>query len=325
MTAAGTRWAVRAPLDQTVAGPCDEVPLEIVLDGQRPHARLLFPADLLPLSGHYPGFPIVPGVFLVDTAQRTARALLGLEDARWSAITSTRFLRPVFPGDEIEVVVTSSPGTDPAASLLVRCEVTHDGEPVAAVRLRFEPNARPDATVLTADDTRSDGDAPLEPAGDRDVAQILPHRWPMLLVDRVVAVGPVSLVAEKAISVQDWVYRDGATTRAYPWALVVESWCQSAGVLAVWHRPNPDVLTGDVMLFGGIADIDLGEPAHAGDVLTHHVRLERDLGDVVMMSGWTTVGGRTVLTVGRITMAMRPAHVLRPAAPHTPTDDGGLS
>ena len=311
--------------DPAVAGPCDEVPLEIVTDGERPRARLVWPTDLLPLQGHYPGFPIVPGVFLVDTAQRAARALLGLDGARWTAITSTRFLRPVFPGDAIEVEVTSPVVTDPTASRLVRCDVTAGGEPVAAVRLRFGPGAPPVGGSPAADDTGTDDAAPLEPAGDRDVAQILPHRWPMLLVDRVVAVGPVSLVAQKAVSVQDWVFRDGATTRAYPWALVVESWCQAAGVLAAWHRPNPDVLTGDVMLFGGIADIELGDAPHAGDVLTHHVRLERDLGDVVMMSGSTTIGDRTALTVGRITMAMRPAHVLRPPASQTSTDDGGHS
>jgi len=92
-------------------------------------------------AGHYPGFPILPGVLLVDAVGRAA--------ARWAAehrheldrplrlaeVRSARFLAPVFPGDElttdctvsrvggggIEVRGVCSTGRGKAARITVRC------------------------------------------------------------------------------------------------------------------------------------------------------------------------------------------------------------
>lgn len=94
----------------------------------------------------------------------------------------------------------------------------------------------------------------------------------------------------------------------------MESWCQSAGVLATWEEPNPDVLAGRVMLFGGMTGVEFHRTVLPGDVLEHRVRVERRVDDTVMFEGESLVGGETVMTVGRIVMAFRPAEVLRPEA-----------
>ena len=142
------------------------------------------------------------------------------------------------------------------------------------------------------------------------VAGILPHRYPMLLVDRVVALEPgVGLVAQKAITASEPWFRDGARME-FPPVLLLESWCQAAGILVAHVNPNPDVLSGQVMLFGSIADVRFGRPVVPGDVVEHRVRLVKDLGDTAVFDGESSVDGEPMLWVGRITMAMRPAAAL---------------
>lgn len=149
-----------------------------------------------------------------------------------------------------------------------------------------------------------------------DVRRVLPHRYPMLLVDAVDEVVPGErLTARKAVSVNEPWYAGlpddlRAEQLAYPEVLLVESWCQAAGVLATWESPNPDVLTGSVMLFGAISGIEFHRPVLPGDVVVHHVEVFRALGDTVMFTGKATVDGEDVLTVTRIVMAFRPAEVL---------------
>ncbi|GHJ36852.1 3-hydroxyacyl-ACP dehydratase FabZ family protein [Streptomyces sp. TS71-3] len=149
----------------------------------------------------------------------------------------------------------------------------------------------------------------------------LPHRFPMLLVDRVVELVPGErLTALKAVTCNEPWYRDvpdGAPEDAYgyPPVLLVESWCQAAGVLAAWDTPNPDVLSGQVMLFGGISGVRFHDQVLPGDVLEHRVRLIRALTDTVIFEGETLADGRTVVEIGRVVMATRPASELAAGGP----------
>lgn len=56
------------------------------------------------LAGHFPGYPIVPGVVILDYV---SQALLDLTSARYvSEIKSVKFIRPILPLDEVEVTYT---------------------------------------------------------------------------------------------------------------------------------------------------------------------------------------------------------------------------
>lgn len=147
---------------------------------------------------------------------------------------------------------------------------------------------------------------------------MLPHRYPMLLVDRVSELVPGShLTATKVVTANEPWYRDlpdqvAAGQHGYPQVLLIESWCQAAGVLAAWDRPNPDVVAGQVMLFGSMADICFHRAAVPGDVLEHRVRLVRALSDTLIFEGESLAGTDTVMKIGRVVMALRPATELAP-------------
>lgn len=155
--------------------------------------------------------------------------------------------------------------------------------------------------------------------GQREIRARLPHRFPMLLVDRLTEVVPGErLVALKAVSCNEpWYETPGPDSAeedfAYPSSLLVESWCQAAGVLATWDAPNPDVLRGRVMLFGGMTGVEFHRPVLPGEVLTHRVRQSHLIDDNVLFEGESLSGSEPVMTVERIVMAFRPASALRPA------------
>ena len=149
-----------------------------------------------------------------------------------------------------------------------------------------------------------------------DIKRLLPHRYPMLLIDRVdEVIAGESLVATKTVTANEPCYAvvpDGIDDHEYPATLLVESWCQAAGVLLVQNRPNPDVLTTEVVpLFGAIKSIEFMAAVVPGDVLRHHVRAQKILPDAALLEGETVVDGVTVMRVDQVVIVSRPAAAIR--------------
>lgn len=73
------------------------------------HSRISIPVDpAAPVfAGHYPGFPILPGVCVLDHAHRAALAATPESDKRLElvGIDSARFLCPVLPGDQLAIEI----------------------------------------------------------------------------------------------------------------------------------------------------------------------------------------------------------------------------
>ncbi|MET8093887.1 hypothetical protein [Micromonospora sp. NPDC005220] len=74
-------------------------------DGFRGTCTVAVSPDEPVFAGHYPGFPILPGVCVVQCVHEAAAMLppAGAGRLDLAAITSTRFVGAVFPGDDITV------------------------------------------------------------------------------------------------------------------------------------------------------------------------------------------------------------------------------
>ncbi|GAB2963848.1 hypothetical protein [Saccharothrix stipae] len=85
------------------------------------------PADPV-FAGHYPGFPIMPGLFVLDHVRAA------LPGHRVVALDRAKFLRPVFPGDTLTVETVLTTEEDQ-----VRCAATVStgAGPVAEFKLRL--------------------------------------------------------------------------------------------------------------------------------------------------------------------------------------------
>ena len=148
------------------------------------------------------------------------------------------------------------------------------------------------------------------------IKSILPHRYPMLLVDAVIKMDTEkkSIVAIKAIASNEPCFSNLKDTLehakySYPCSLMIESFSQSAGILYAWGIEAKTVQN-NVMLFGSISGCRFYGKAFPGDTLEHHVQLERGLSDAAIFSGKILVNGETIVEIQRVVMALRPSEFL---------------
>merc|ERR1719242_2149500 len=100
-----------------------------------------------------------------------------------------------------------------------------------------------------------------------EVAKILPHRYPFLLVDKVVAFEP----GKRAVGVKNITANEPQFTGHFPdrpimpGVLMVEALAQLAGVVCM----NP----GDQVLFAGIDGVKFKKPVVPGDTLVMEVEV----------------------------------------------------
>ncbi|MEU4213035.1 hypothetical protein AB0F13_24090 [Streptomyces sp. NPDC026206] len=106
----------------------------------RAAARVAVTAAEPVFAGHYPDFPIFPGVCVVECAHRAATATAP-GPAELAAVVSARFAGAVYPGDVLDIALAWRPDGDGW-----RCDatVTTERGKAASVRLRYRaPGGEP--------------------------------------------------------------------------------------------------------------------------------------------------------------------------------------
>jgi 3-hydroxyacyl-[acyl-carrier-protein] dehydratase len=142
-----------------------------------------------------------------------------------------------------------------------------------------------------------------------DVAAVqarLPHRFPMLLVDRVEALVPGErITALKAVTVNEPFFAGHFPGRPImPGVLIVEALAQAAGVLAI---ESLDLVgTGKLVYFMAIEEAKFRRPVEPGCLLRLEVRFLQRRATVCRFEGEAQVEGATVATARFTAMVADP-------------------
>jgi len=257
-----------------------------------------FAADDECFRGHFPGHPVLPGVFLLEMAIRAAEYALeqaAMPRHQICSVSRLRFVNPILPGDTCVLRLHwATPGQIQIAFTKAGTNVAHGvigiGEHDRGIVRKHTGSAPAIAR---------DGALPVE---------VLPHRYPMLLVDGFAVDGcdKDRATAYKNITINEPCYRDvghdtGAGELAYPPALIVESFAQGAGLLLsrrgfLTSGPSQPSL----MLFGEFRDIQFGSDALPGDQLRHEVQLTSAGRHIAHLAGVSRVEDRIVASFGSL-------------------------
>lgn len=126
------------------------------------------------------------------------------------------------------------------------------------------------------------------------VMAMLPHRFPMLLIDRVEDIVPgVSARGIKAVSINEPFFAGHFPTRPImPGVLIIEALAQTAGVLAV--RTLGDSGMGKLVYFMAIENAKFRSPVEPGVLLDLKVEFTQNRGRISKFSGRAEIAGKLV-------------------------------
>jgi 3-hydroxyacyl-[acyl-carrier-protein] dehydratase len=141
----------------------------------------------------------------------------------------------------------------------------------------------------------SDGEQAAETLGPVDIRRILsllPHRYPMLLVDRVESmVRDRSIHAVKAVTINEPFFQGHFPGRPImPGVLIVEALAQAGGVLAIESLGLAG--TGKLVYFMGIGGVKFRKPVEPGCLLDLHVTILQAKRTICKFEGKAMLNGQ---------------------------------
>lgn len=148
---------------------------------------------------------------------------------------------------------------------------------------------------MTGGSAASDAVPSASVAGPLDIRRVmaaLPHRYPMLLVDRVERIEiDRSITAIKAVSMNEGFFQGHFPGRPImPGVLIVEALAQAAGILAVESLGLAD--SGKLVYFMAIEGAKFRTPVEPGCLLQLDVEFVQKRSSVCKFAGRASVGGK---------------------------------
>jgi 3-hydroxyacyl-[acyl-carrier-protein] dehydratase len=126
------------------------------------------------------------------------------------------------------------------------------------------------------------------------IMRLLPHRYPFLLIDRIVDMDrDESGVGIKNVTINEPFFQGHFPKYpVMPGVLIIEALAQTAGALCVHNAGVTDIP--QVVYFMGIDKAKFRKPVVPGDTLHLHVKKIRSRGPVWRFYGEAKVGGQVV-------------------------------
>jgi len=127
-----------------------------------------------------------------------------------------------------------------------------------------------------------------------EIMELLPHRYPFLLVDRVTDyVAGEYIKAYKNVTVNEPCFTGHFPEKPiFPGVLILEAMAQAAGILGFKTVGNSD----DLYLYAGIDNARFKRPVMPGDQLMLQVKFEKERRGIWKFSGVASVDGQDVCT-----------------------------
>jgi 3-hydroxyacyl-[acyl-carrier-protein] dehydratase len=160
--------------------------------------------------------------------------------------------------------------------------------------LETGPYSEPEAERQTSMDHPEADKRGLATADTRRVLELLPHRYPFLLVDRIVDMDrDESAVGIKSVTVNEPFFQGHFPGfPVMPGVLIIEGLAQTAGALCVHHLAA--TYKPQLVYFMGIDRAKFRKPVLPGDQLHYHVRKIRSRGRAWRFYGEAKVDGQVV-------------------------------
>ncbi|MBD3746874.1 MAG: 3-hydroxyacyl-ACP dehydratase FabZ [Sphingopyxis sp.] len=133
-------------------------------------------------------------------------------------------------------------------------------------------------------------DKTMGPADIRRILSLLPHRYPMLLVDRVESmVRDTSIHAVKAVTINEPFFQGHFPGRPImPGVLIIEALAQAGGVLAIESLGLAG--SGKLVYFMGIDGVKFRKPVEPGHLLDLHVTILQAKRNICKFEGRAMLG-----------------------------------
>jgi len=130
------------------------------------------------------------------------------------------------------------------------------------------------------------------PIGIQRIRELLPHRYPMLMIDRVVELSEQHVLAEKLISANEPFFTGHFPDQpVFPGVLILEAMAQAGGIWAVNAMPEN---LGMKTVLVGVDEARFRRQVVPGDVLRLLVRPVRARPKMVRFAASASVGGDAV-------------------------------
>ncbi|MCF0254371.1 MAG: 3-hydroxyacyl-ACP dehydratase FabZ [Duodenibacillus sp.] len=142
----------------------------------------------------------------------------------------------------------------------------------------------------------------------REIMDLIPHRYPFLLIDRVtdVAEDKKSLTAVKCVTMNEPHFTGHFPgVPVMPGVLIVESMAQACGVLVMVGLTPEQRHDGSLFYFAAIDDVRFKRPVEPGDQMVIKAELLRIRGNICWCQARAYVGDELACTA-KITCSRRP-------------------
>jgi beta-hydroxyacyl-ACP dehydratase FabZ len=122
-----------------------------------------------------------------------------------------------------------------------------------------------------------------------EIRRILPHRYPFLLVDRILELEPARIVGIKNVTANEPFFPGHFPDfPVMPGVLIVEAMAQTAGVLVLKSIPDRE---SKLVFLVSVESAKFRKPVVPGDQLRIEMSVIRRKGSVAKMAGRATVDG----------------------------------